>query len=129
MEPAQVTPLTPGTIWLMVHPEPAGQFTAQVLGLPESQRTAASRDEAIRQVNDLLQFWVAEGQLVPAAIGQPNPVLNWCGWARNDPDYADFLEGLRRFREQDQVPSDPQEENPECSTSSLTPATRSCFIH
>ena len=39
---------------LVVRAEPVGQFTAQVVGLPEIHSTAASREAAIQQVRNVL---------------------------------------------------------------------------
>ena len=36
--------------WVVIQPEPPGQFTAQVVGLLELRATAATREEALQQV-------------------------------------------------------------------------------
>jgi hypothetical protein len=86
--------------WIVVRPEPAGQFTAQLLGLPELSATAASREEAIEQVCVRIGEWVAANQLLPVAVPAVNPLMRWFGWAKDDPEYALFREEIRRYREE-----------------------------
>ena len=86
--------------WIVVRPEPAGQFTAQLLGLPELSATAASRDEAIAQVRARILEWLEEGRLALVETPKENPLLKWFGWAKDDPDYDVFLAEMRRYREE-----------------------------
>jgi HPt (histidine-containing phosphotransfer) domain-containing protein len=86
--------------WLVVRPEPAGQFTAQLLGLPELAATASSREEAIEQVRARIGEWIAQERLTLAEIPSENPVMKWFGWAKDDPEYDVFLAEMRRYREE-----------------------------
>ena len=79
--------------FLVVRPEPPGQHTAAVVGLPEIHATAPTREEAIDQVRD----WLASGQLVPVEVPQNNPWVKYAGWATEDPDYGVYLEELARL--------------------------------
>src|SRR5438067_1476407 len=74
----------PASHLVAVRPEPAGGFTAQVVGLPELSATAATREEAVRQVQVRLAEWLADGRLVsvPAAGGGPVGT----GWVPRDPN-------------------------------------------
>jgi hypothetical protein len=85
--------------WIVVRAAPAGQFTAQLLGLPELQATAASREEAIEQVRAYLGEWINAGQLVTIEVPAANSLMKWFGWAKDDPEYGLFLEEIRRYRE------------------------------
>jgi hypothetical protein len=112
--------------WIVVRPEPAGQFTAQVLGLPELAATAASRDEAIEQVRARILEWVAMGQLVPVEIPKEHPLVRFHGWADpNDPEEKVFLQELARLKAEDleRTLREYAEEDQQCSGSSPTPTT------
>ena len=74
-------------------------FTAQVVGLPEIQATAPTREEAIESVRSTLVAWLAAGELVRLDVPASNNLGGWFGWAKNDPEYDDFREEVRRQRE------------------------------
>src|SRR5438552_13052981 len=50
--------------FVVVQPEPPGQHTAAVVGLPEIRATAVTREEAIELVRATFRAWLASGQLV-----------------------------------------------------------------
>jgi predicted RNase H-like HicB family nuclease len=105
--------------WLVVRPEPAGQFTAQLLGLPELAATASSREEAIEQVRIVVEEWLASGQLVPL----PHPLRAWPGHDPADPLEQEFLADLERSRQED-LERALRESSPEqqpCSNTSSIP--------
>lgn len=109
--------------WIVVRPEPAGQFRAQLLGLPELSATAANREEAIQQIRALILEWIALGQLVPVEVPAGNPLLRWFGHIDpNDPAEKIYLEELARFRQED-LERTLRELDQECSSSSSTPTT------
>lgn len=112
--------------WIVVCPEPAGQFTAQLLGLPELSATAASREEAIEQVRARILEWIALGQLVPVEMPKEHPLLRWFGHIDpNDPDEQAYLEELARLKAEDleRTLREYAEEDQQCSGSSSTPTT------
>lgn len=94
-------PALASTLWIVVKPEPAGQFTAQLLGLPELSATAASRDEAIAQVRIVLEQWLDSGRLTPLAVNPAHSLRNWPGHDPADPLEQEFLADLERFRQED----------------------------
>jgi predicted RNase H-like HicB family nuclease len=109
--------------WVVARPEPSGQFTAQVVGLPELAATAATREEAIEQVRALLLDWVATGRLVSVEVPVTNPLLGFTGFLDpNDPIEKQFVEDLARFRQED-LERTLREYDEECSSSSSTPTT------
>lgn len=113
--------------WIIVRPEPAGQFTAQVLGLPELSATAASREEAIAQARGRILEWIALGHLVPVEIPKEHPLVRYHGWKDpNDPEEKLFLEELARLKAEDleRTLREYAEEDQQCSGSSSTPTTR-----
>lgn len=61
--------------WIVVGPEPAGQFTAQALGMPELTVTAASRDEAIAQIRGRILEAIAQGISCPSRYRKS---ILWC---------------------------------------------------
>ena len=114
-----------GTVqhWVVARPEPSGQFTAQVVGLPELAATAATREEAIEQVRALLLDWVATGRLVSVEVPITNPLLGFKGFIDpNDPLEQEFMENLARYRRED-LERTLREYDEECSNSSSTPTT------
>jgi hypothetical protein len=113
--------------WVVVRPDPAGQFTAQLLGLPELQATADRRDEAIEQLRARILEWIAAGQLVPLEVlPKEHPVLRFHGWIDpNDPGEKIYLEELARLKAEDleRTLREYAEEDQQCSGSSSTPTT------
>lgn len=112
--------------WIVVRPEPAGQFTAQLLGLPELSTTAVNREDAIEQVRLRIGEWVAAGQLVRVEAPAEHPLLRFQGWIDpNDPDEQAYLEELARMKAEDleRTLREYAEEDERCSGSSSTPTT------
>jgi hypothetical protein len=112
------------SFWMVVRPEPPGQFTAQAVGLPEIQATAANREEAIAQVRAILHQWLTEGRLVSIEVSKENPLLRWSGYADpNDPNEQAYLEELARFRAEDleRTLREYEKEGQQCSDSPSTP--------
>lgn len=116
-------PYLPISPLVLVRPEPPGQYTAQVVGLSEIRATAATREEAIQQVRQVLMAWLASGQLVAVQLPPENPWLKYAGWAKDDPDYEEYLEEIRRFRQEEDERFRQEVEEGECSDSSSTPTT------
>ena len=109
--------------WVVARPEPAGKFTAQVVGLPELVATAATREEAIEQIRALLRDWVATGRLVSVEVPVRNPLLEFTGHTDpNHPIEQEFLKELARLKQED-LEQTLREYDQECSSSSSTPTT------
>jgi hypothetical protein len=88
--------------WVVNRPEPSGQFTAQVVGLPELRATAPTREAAIEQVRAMLSDWVATGRLVSVEVPVMNPLLHFTGHIDpDDPIEQDFMKQLARLRQED----------------------------
>ena len=107
---------------IIVRAEPPGQFTAEAVGIPEIRATSTSRESAIQQVRGTLAEWLTKGQLESVVVPDPNPVLKYAGWAKNDPLYDEYLEELARARQED-LERTLKEYEQECSDSSSTPTT------
>lgn len=109
--------------WVVAKVEPSGQFTAQVVGVPELRATAASRAEAIKQVRVMVADWLARGQLMSIEVPCPNPLLQFSGHLDpTDPLEQEFVEELARQRQID-VQETLREDAQECLNSSSTPTT------
>jgi hypothetical protein len=125
--PSSSTPINQsGLHWVVVRLEPAGQFTAQVVGLPEIRATAETRAQALHQVRTVLEQWLATGQLVPLEIGPVNPWLQLPGHTNpQDPCEKVYLDELERFRQSDleRTLREDELEDQRCSNSSSTPTT------
>jgi hypothetical protein len=88
--------------WVVIQPEPPGQFTVQVVGVLELRATAATREEALQQVRLLLREWLASGRLVPIETAPENPLLRFQGHLDPaDPLEQQFMEELARLRRED----------------------------
>jgi predicted RNase H-like HicB family nuclease len=101
LQPISMLPL------VLLRVEPAGQVTAQLVGLPEVQATAATREEALDRVRELLDDWLTSGRLALLEARGENPWRSFAGWAKNDPEYGEFLEELNRYRQD--LDAEPQE--------------------
>jgi hypothetical protein len=88
--------------WVIGRTEPSGQFTVQVVGVPELRATAATRAEAIEQIRTILSNWLASGQLMSIDVPCPNPLLHFAGHLDpNDPAEQEFVEELAQRRQED----------------------------
>jgi hypothetical protein len=87
--------------WVVIRPEPTGQFTAHVVGIPEVRATAARRDEALQQIGAMLAQWLARGQLTPLTLPREELLRDWPGHDPSDPLEQEFLADLERSRRED----------------------------
>jgi hypothetical protein len=106
-----------------VREEPEGQFTAELLGAPDIRATAATRKQAIEQVRALLQEHVDLGSIAAIEIPRRNPVMEFAGMWKDDPTFDDYLEEIRKFREEEDRRQGRVWETEECSDTSSTPTT------
>jgi hypothetical protein len=106
-----------------VRPEPPGQFTAQLLGLPEICATAATREEAVEQVRWLLRQELDSGSLLSVDIPRQNPLMSMFGFGKDDPDFESYLEEIRKFREEMDRQAEHGSDTGECSDICSTPTT------
>jgi predicted RNase H-like HicB family nuclease len=88
---------------VVIRPEPAGQFTASLVGLPELHATATTREDALDRLGHLLGDCLASGQLAAVTVPLPTPtVMKWFGHTRaDDPEEQAYLEELARNRQED----------------------------
>lgn len=101
--------------FILVRPDSNGQFTAQAAGIPELRATANSRELAIHNVEVALSQSLASGELVSVELPEENSLLRWYGHSKDDPYFEEYLEEIRRFRQ--------EADERECSDSSSTPIT------
>jgi predicted RNase H-like HicB family nuclease len=110
---------------VFVRQDLSGRCTAQVIGLPEIQATAATREEALSQVRDAAAAWLSSGELIALPI-PPQPSLRKpTGWADDDALEMEFLDELARLRREDleRTLREDAEEDAGCSSTSSTPTT------
>ncbi len=111
---------------VIVRPGPSGQYMALVLGFPEIRAVAATEQEAIQRVKQLLQEWLANAKLVQVKVPTPpfqlDPELPQRKYAPDDPMHKEYLEILEQFRRED-LEQTLREYDQECSDSSSTPTT------
>ena len=86
---------------VQVRPGPPGQFTAQVVGLPELSATAVTREEALDQLRGLLQEQAELGLARDhrATAGKPADEPVWLGQGTT-PTFDEYLDEIRKFREE-----------------------------
>lgn len=84
---------------VLVRPEAQGQFTAELMGLSDLYFTAPSREAAVEGVRSLLRDWIEAGKLQRVGIPGESSLMPWFGHARNDPDFDDYVQEIRRQRE------------------------------
>jgi hypothetical protein len=108
---------------VQIRAEPAGQFTARLVGQCELSATATTREEAVEQLRAAIRQQFDEGSLQWVEIWRENPLMRSFGQLKDDPDFEAYLEDIRRFREemdrQELQASDPGG----CPDKSLTPTT------
>lgn len=108
---------------IRIRAEPSGQFSAEVVGLPELRATAATRPEALENVSAQLRDWLASGDLFALPLAATNPLQKWFGhFNPNDPIEQEFQAELSRLRRED-VERTVQEGEAACSDSSSIPTT------
>ncbi len=116
--PQSVNPF-PAAYLIRVQAPSPGHFTAEAVGLPELRAIADTREAAIEQVRTMLDQRLASGELVvvtPSGNGGTlQPRRRFAGHAKDDPDFDQYLQEIRRFRER----ADQQQ----CFTSSDRSAT------
>jgi hypothetical protein len=84
-----------------IREESDGQFTAELLGAPDIQATSVTREAAIEQVRARLQYEVNMGSIAAIETPRRHPLMERAGWAKDDPDFEDFLEEIRKNREEE----------------------------
>jgi hypothetical protein len=88
--------------WVIVEPEPRGQFTAQAVGIPELRATAGSREEALEQIRTLISEWLASGRMVSIQVPEGNPLLRFQGhFDPSDPLEQEFVAESDRLHRED----------------------------
>jgi hypothetical protein len=114
---------------VVVRPEPPGQFTAQVVGIPEVRATAATEEAAIEQARQILAEWLATARWIQVEVpadtaGHPLPKItdSIAQLHTNDPDLRESLEDLAQLRRED-LQRTLRELDQGCPDSSSTPTT------
>jgi hypothetical protein len=108
--------------WVAKGQNSVGQFTAQIVGVPDLQATANSPEEAVQGVRKLVAEAVASGRL--AQISVPLP-FSPTGIPEDDALEREFLDILGRARQEDleRTLREYEEEDQGCSSTSSTPTT------
>jgi hypothetical protein len=111
---------------LFVRPAGSGGYTAGVLGLPEVRATGATEPQALQAVLKSLEEWLTTTRWVQVRVPQTGPgppVTQHAGFVDpTDPDQQEYLELLKKMREEDRERT-LREYQEECSGSSSTPTT------
>jgi predicted RNase H-like HicB family nuclease len=113
----------PSSCLVQIRAEPEGQFTAELPGFAERHATAATREEALEHLRALIRQQLDSGSLVCMDVPQLNPLMCRFGSAREDPDFDDYLEEIRKYREEVDRRAENGPDTSECSNTSSTPTT------
>jgi hypothetical protein len=113
----------PSSCLVQIRAEHDGQFTAQLPGLAELRATAATREEAVEHLRALIRQQLESGSLVCMDMPQVNPLMQWFGHAKDDPHFDDYLDEIRKYREEADRRAEHGPEATECSSTSSTPTT------
>lgn len=103
---------------IAIIPHDLGGYKAQVVGIPDISAVADTEEQALERVRDQITEWLKSARLVTlevSAAAPDNPLLRFAGQAKDDPDFALYLEEIQRYRQ--------EVEARECSDSSSTPTT------
>lgn len=111
------------TCLVEIRDEPGGQVTAQILGVSDLQTTAPTREQALDGLRALLRQRLDSGALVSIEVSQENPLMRWFGHAKDDPDFEDYLQEIRKYREEVDRRDEHGLGSGECSDTSSTPTT------
>ncbi len=106
-----------------VRAEPAGLVTAALVGLSDLSATAETREDAVDRLRALIRQRVESGGLVTIEIPHENPLMSRFGWAHNDPTFDDYVNEIRKFREEVDRRDNRDSGSAECSDPSSTPTT------
>jgi predicted RNase H-like HicB family nuclease len=111
---------------IAVRPDPAGKYTAQVIGIPEVRATAQTEQEAIEEAQKMLAAWLGSSRLVAIEVPTPPSGVKQVNHQGHlDPDHPmekEYLDELARYRRED-LERTIREYDQECSNSSSTPTT------
>lgn len=113
----------PSSCLVRIRAEPEGHFTAQLPGIAELHATAATREVAVEQLRALIRQQLDAGALVLVEMPPENPLMSLFGHARDDPYFEDYLNEIRKFREEMDRRDDHGSDPGECSHISSTPTT------
>jgi hypothetical protein len=113
----------PSSCLVRISPGQDGQVTAELLGAPDIQATAPSQEVAVEQLRRLLQQQVNLGSLVSVEIPQQHPLARRAGVWKDDPSFDDFLEEIRKYREEEDRRAGYVPDTDECPDTSSTPTT------
>jgi hypothetical protein len=109
------------TCLVEIRDEPGGQVTAEILGVSDLRTTAQTREQALDQLRALLRQRLDSGALVSIDVSQENPLMRWFGHAKGDPDFEDYLQEIRKYREEVDQRDEHDSGLGECSNTSSTP--------
>jgi hypothetical protein len=108
---------------VQVRSEATGLFTASLVGQSEFSATAPTREEAVDLLRKILRQRFDDGSLVLIDVSRDNPLMQWFGHAKDDPNFDDYLNEIRKFREEMDLREKQHTDPGECPDTSLTPTT------
>jgi hypothetical protein len=84
---------------VIVRAESPDHYSAQAVSFPDLKAEAPTETEAIDKVREALTEFLAKSKRVKVSVKSDNPWLDLVGSAADDPDFEQYLEYIRQFRE------------------------------
>ncbi len=81
-----------------------GNFSATALGLPDCQATGATKEEALKNLTQLLTQRLANAEIVSLEIEPPkkeHPWIKLAGKYKDDPQFDEMMEFIEQERRED----------------------------
>jgi hypothetical protein len=118
---------------IFVRPDPPGRYTAVVFGIPEVRAEAETEVGAVQQAYGQLRTWLSSARHISAEVADApviKPIILGAGQANaqapfseDDPEYREYVEEIRRFRQEVDERFRQEVEERACPNSSSTPIT------
>jgi predicted RNase H-like HicB family nuclease len=91
---------------VIVRPDEDGKYTARSVLVPEVKERGDSETEAVEKLRQSLAAWLASAKVVRVDVPLPgktgNLWLDYFGYAKDDPQFQDYLEEIQRARQADE---------------------------
>ena len=83
--------------------EKAGLYSATVWGLPDCKASGENREEALKNIHQLLMARLEKAEIVSLEIELPKPEHPWMKFAgkyKDDPYFDEMLEDIKALRQE-----------------------------
>ncbi|ETW98216.1 MAG: hypothetical protein ETSY1_19695 [Candidatus Entotheonella factor] len=92
------------TYYIVVENGQHGQYTAQILGWPDTMVKGASRQEVLLSVRQHLASRLAQAEIIPLEMEPSPPIqhpwMKFAGMFEDDPMFDQVLEDIQIYRQE-----------------------------